>query len=390
MFINPAARLNAISEYYFSKKLKEIAQLRNKGKDIINLGIGSPDLPPADEVVVELQKWSSELHVHGYQSYIGLPELRQEIANWLLRHYSVTVDPMGEVLPLMGSKEGIMHISSAFLNPGDKVLVPDPGYLTYGAATDLVGAEKIYYHMDESKDWEIDFERLAPLPLNDVKLMWINFPNMPTGASGSHEQFHQLITLAQKHNFLIVNDNPYGMLFTDRLSILQIDGAKEVALELNSLSKSHNMAGWRLGWVAGAKDHIDAILKVKSNMDSGMFLPIQKAAIKALSLPDDWYLELNKIYKIRRALAFDILNVLNCAFAPGQEGLFVWAKAAENIENVEEWVDKMIYKAGVFITPGFIFGSRGKRFVRISLCSNEDALNESLERLHNFQQNHKI
>lgn len=391
MIISPSDRLSGVPEYYFSKKLKEIAKLNSEGQAIINLGIGSPDLPPAPEVIAELQTWSAKPNVHGYQSYVGVPELREAIATWMHRQYAIRIDAENEVLPLIGSKEGIMHISMAFLNAGDKVLVPDPGYLTYSAVARLLQAECIPYYLSEVDNWKVDLKHLLKLPLDDVKLMWVNFPNMPTGAPGSTEQFEQLIDLARAHNFLIVNDNPYGMLFTGaRRSILQTDGAKEVAMELNSLSKSHNMAGWRLGWLSGAADYLRAVLQVKSNMDSGMFLPLQKAAAKAISLSEDWYDRLNQLYAQRRVLAFEILDILDCHYDRAQEGMFVWAKVPGSIEHVESWVDEMIYKAGVFITPGFIFGQGGHRFVRISLCSNEDTFHQSIERLRNFQHNYQV
>ncbi len=382
MVIKAADRLEGVSEYYFSTKLKEIANLNKDGAGIINLGIGSPDLPPPDSAISELNEQATDLKAHGYQSYTGVPELRKEIARWMRSDYSVEFNSVEEILPLIGSKEGIMHISMAFLNPDDKVLVPNPGYPTYQAVTRLVQAEAVSYDLDEEAGWQIDFQKLMKLPLDQVKLMWVNFPNMPTGSKGTLEQFDRLIYLAKKHRFLIVNDNPYSQLFNgDPLSIFQAKGAKEICLELNSLSKSHNMAGWRLGWVAGAKEYIQAILKVKSNMDSGMFLPLQKAAIKALESPEQWKSDLIKSYEKRRVLAFEIMEALDCSFDKNQDGLFVWARAPESIRDVEEWVNSIIHNAGVFITPGFIFGSMGNRYLRISLCAPEALLSQSLDRI---------
>lgn len=382
MVIKAADRLEGVSEYYFSTKLKEIANLNKDGADIINLGIGSPDLPPPDGAISELNEQATDLKAHGYQSYIGVPELRREIARWMRSNYSVEFNSPDEILPLIGSKEGIMHISMAFLNPDDKALVPNPGYPTYQAVTRLVQAEAVSYDLDEEAGWQIDFQKLLKLPLDHVKLMWINFPNMPTGSKGTLEQFDRLIGLAKKHRFLIVNDNPYSQLFNgDPLSIFQAKGAKEICLELNSLSKSYNMAGWRLGWVAGAKEYIQAILKVKSNMDSGMFLPLQKAAVKALQSPERWKSDLNESYEKRRLLAFEIMEALDCSFDKDQDGLFVWARVPESIQDVEEWVNTIINNAGVFITPGFIFGSMGNRYLRISLCAPEALLSQSLDRI---------
>lgn len=385
MIINPADRLSHVSEYYFSRKLRDIAKLNQDGADIINLGIGSPDLPPSHEVIRTLNDWAQEKGVHGYQSYGGLPELRQQIAIWLHEHYSVSFKYKNEILPLIGSKEGIMHISMAFLSPGDKVLIPNPGYPTYASVSKLVQAEVISYDLDEGSNWEIDWESFDRLPLDDIKLLWVNFPNMPTGSRGSVEQFEKLIGYARKHDFLIVNDNPYGKLFSGQgLSIFQVDGAKEACLELSSLSKSHNMAGWRLGWIAGRDDYVETILKVKSNMDSGMFLPMQKAAIKALKSPKKWHKDLNRLYAERRKLALGIMQTLGCKFNPDQEGLFVWGKAPEYIPGVSEWIDQIIDKARVFITPGFIFGSNGERYIRISLCASEEILSKSHLRISKF------
>ena len=385
MIIPTADRLRTVSEYYFSSKLRELARLNAEGADIINLGIGSPDLSPPAVVMEELDLWAQKPTSHGYQSYTGLPGLREAISAWIKDTYGVAFDPGTEILPLMGSKEGIMHISMAFLNKGDKVLVPDPGYPTYSAVSNLVQAEVLTYHLDSSDDWTIDLDHLNSLPLDEAKLLWLNYPNMPTGMKGSPRQFEELVRLARRHKFLIINDNPYSMLFKGaKQSIFQIEGSREVCLELNSMSKSHNMAGWRLGWVTGQGDYLKSILKVKSNMDSGMFLPIQKAAIKALGLEKEWFLSLYERYAQRRKIAFNILETLNCDFDPRQEGMFAWGKVPANIGHAQPWVDELIHQARVFITPGSIFGAKGKEYVRLSLCSDETALNRALSRIKKY------
>ncbi len=382
MIISTADRINSVEEYYFSRKLKAIKALNDAGKDLINLGIGSPDLPPADEVIATLSKAAEASNNHGYQSYVGIPELKKAIADYLDKHFRIQVNYNTELLPLIGSKEGIMHISMAFLNPGDVVLVPNPGYPTYSSVSRLTNAEIQTYELDEDQQWMINLEQLENLDLSSVKLMWVNYPNMPTGQKGSLEQFEKLVFLARKHQFLIINDNPYSQLFSGKpLSIFQVEGAKEVCLELNSLSKSHNMAGWRIGWVCGNSEYINAILKVKSNMDSGMFKPLQLAAAKALEADLTWFESLNKIYHERRLLAFEIMDLLNCSYDKDQGGMFVWGKIPENISSVEQWVDQIIDEAGVFITPGFIFGSLGQRHIRISLCSNKEVLQISKDRI---------
>ncbi len=381
MVIEAANRLNSVSEYYFSKKLKEIRQLNQNGHDIINLGIGSPDLPPDNIVIQTLQDSSTLRNNHGYQSYTGLPELRAAISNYQKQHYNIQFNPENEILPLIGSKEGIMHISMAFLNPGDKVLVPNPGYPTYQSVSRLVSADLVTYNLNP-ENWMIDFDQLSRLPLDEVKLMWVNYPNMPTGQKGAIEQFEQLIQLAEKHRFLIVNDNPYGQLFEgDQLSIFNANESRKYCLELNSLSKSHNMAGWRLGWISGDSSYIETILKVKSNMDSGMFKPLQLAACEALKLDNNWFESLRKTYVKRRKLAFQILQALNCSFNELQGGMFVWGKAPESVSDVAKWLEELMMESKVFITPGFIFGSQGERSVRISLCSNEQTLETSLKRI---------
>ena len=388
MIISEAKRIRQVGEYYFSGKLKEIAALRQQGRDIINLGIGSPDLSPSPDAVDVLCRTARQPGSHGYQSYTGIPELRDAIADYMFRFYSVRFDPQTEVLPLIGSKEGIMHITMAFVDPGDKVLIPDPGYPTYSAVTRIAQAETVSYPLDESADWSIDFDYLSRIDLDEVKLMWVNYPHMPTGAGGSPEDFSRLVKLAAKHHFLIVNDNPYGQLHDgEQLSIFQAEGSREVCLELNSMSKSHNMAGWRVGWVCGEYEYLKMILRVKSNMDSGMFLPVQKAAVRALAADKEWFEHIREIYARRRRIAFSIMDTLECRYSANQQGMFVWGKAPDNVSEVAAWSDEMLEHAHVFITPGFIFGNAGERYLRISLCANEGMLQEALERLVRFKGN---
>jgi len=385
MIIQQAEKLNFVSEYYFSLKLQEIAKLNTEGKNIINLGIGSPDLMPSSNIINELNVSSLQENTHAYQSYKGADFLRKEIANFYKKTYDVELDFTSEVLPLMGSKEGIMHISMSFLNPADIVLVPNPGYPTYTSVSNLAGAQIRYYNLREDKNWDIDFDELENSDLEKVKIMWINYPHMPTGATIDNESYIKLIELAKKHHFLIVNDNPYSLILNGKpKSILAFEGAKEVALELNSLSKSHNMAGWRIGWVSGANEYISTILKFKSNMDSGMFLPLQKAAAEALANSDFLVEQNNKIYAQRRALVFEIFDLLNCKYSQNQAGLFIWAKLPENISSSEVLVNQLLQNAGVFITPGFIFGSNGERFVRISLTSKPEVFEQAKVRIKNF------
>lgn len=382
MIIQPANRLSDVKEYYFSKKLKEIRELNAAGKNIINLGIGSPDLAPSEETVKALTETAELSTSHGYQSYTGIPELREAISSWMNSTYGVDFKPENELLPLMGSKEGIMHISMAFLNPGDKVLVPNPGYPTYTSVSNLVDAEIEFYDLDENNGWNIDIEALKKKDLSKVKLLWINFPHMPTGAQADNQILKELIELAKKEQFLIINDNPYSLILNPNpQSIFNIEGAKEVCIELNSLSKSHNMAGWRIGWLTGAPEYISTVLRVKSNMDSGMFLGLQKAAIKALSNPLSWHEAQNEIYAKRKKLIGKIYDHLNVTYDPNGVGMFVWAKVPDEVESVEKLVDDILYKADVFITPGFIFGSNGDRYIRASLCANETTIKEALERI---------
>ena len=379
--IQKADRLKHVEEYYFSKKLREIAALIADGKPIINIAIGSPDLQPPFEVVEALKSTLQLNNAHKYQSYQGIPEFRLGIANFYKTHYNVALNPSNEILPLMGSKEGIMHISMAFLNKGDKVLIPNPGYPTYASVTKLVEAEPIYYNLNEQNNWLPNFSEIDKEDLSDVKIMWVNYPHMPTGTTASKLAFEQLIAFAKKHNILVVNDNPYSFILNENpQSILQVDGAKEVAIELNSLSKTFNMAGWRVGMVVGTSEIIKTILQVKSNMDSGMFLGIQKGAIEALKLSANWFEEQNSIYKKRRAIVWQIFDALGCTYAKNIVGLFVWAKLPKG-EKAEEFTDALLYKKEVFITPGTVFGSNGEGYIRASLCVNSTVLKEVLTRL---------
>lgn len=383
--IQTAKRIANVEEYYFSRKLAEVRTLDTPELRVINLGIGSPDQAPSASAIEALVTSAKLPSSHGYQSYKGLPQFRKGITDFYKSIYNVALDTETMILPLMGSKEGIMHISMAFVNEGDEVLIPDPGYPTYSSVANLVGAKLRPYAMREELNWGIDIEALKKSDLSKVKLMWINFPHMPTGRVASHEELKELVDLARKNQFLIVNDNPYSLILNDSpLSILSIEGADEVALELNSLSKSHNMAGWRLGWVAGKKDYIDAVLRVKSNMDSGMFLPLQQAAAEALKNGKAWFDALNKMYADRKRVAMQILDVLGCTYAMDQSGLFIWAKTSNKVADVEKWNDEILYGTKVFITPGFIFGEAGRRYIRISLCSTVEALGEALKRIEKF------
>jgi aspartate/methionine/tyrosine aminotransferase len=383
MIIPESNKLNHIQEYYFSAKLKEIARLKAEGKPIINLGIGNPDLPPSAETIDALVNSAQQFQNHGYQSYIGIAELRQAFAQFYKTFYQVDFNTNDELLPLLGSKEGISFISHAFLNPGDKVLVPNPGYPTYTSATYLAHAEPIYYNLDESNNWLPDLDSISDNILDEIKLMWINYPNMPTGAEGNIAAFEHIIAKAKKHKFLICNDNPYSLILNHEqaMSIFHAKGAKDVCIELNSLSKSHNLAGARIGMIAGDKAYLQTILKVKSNVDSGMYLPIQHAAMAALSNSMEWHVERNDVYKMRRDYAYQILDTMSCVYQTNQVGMFVWAKIPDSITDVEQLTEKVLHDADVFITPGFIFGSNGKRYVRISLCSNEKDLAEALQRI---------
>ena len=382
MNIQTANRLNGIGEYYFSQKLREIDTLNKAGKSIINLGIGSPDLPPHPDVIRVLQEEAAKPNVHAYQSYKGSPVLRGSMSTWYKTWYGVELDPETELLPLIGSKEGIMHICMTYLNEGDEVLIPNPGYPTYSSAVKLAGGIALPYEMVESRNWEPDLELLSASDLSKVKLMWVNYPHMPTGQQPSADFFARLITFARTHNILVCHDNPYSFILNDKpMSLLSLPGAKEVVIELNSLSKSQNMAGWRVGMMAGAKERIDEVLRFKSNMDSGMFLPLQLAAAKALSLGKDWYDGVNKVYRQRRELAFELLDMLHCTYNPNQVGMFVWAKIPSAYSDGYALSDEVLYNAGVFITPGGIFGSAGNGFVRVSLCSPQEKLQQAMERI---------
>ena len=380
--IQTANRLNSVQEYYFSRKLKEVRQLISEGKPVINMGIGSPDLSPDKSVIEAIQKAMFDDKAHEYQSYQGLPELRKGFADFYSNKFGVNIDYNLEILPLMGSKEGIMHISLAFLNEGDEVLIPNPGYPTYASVTKLVQAKPIYYDLTEENDWQPNFEHLEQTDLSKVKIMWVSYPHMPTGANATLELFEKLITFGKKHQILIINDNPYSFVLNEKpLSILQIDGAKDIALELNSLSKTYNMAGWRVGMVLGNTKLIDSILKVKSNMDSGMFYGIQKGAIEALKLDNNWFNHQNEIYTKRRNLIFQLAEKLNCTYSKEAVGMFVWAKLPEGI-SAEEFIDNILIKKHIFITPGTIFGSNGNGYIRFSLCVSEEKIEEAIKRFN--------
>ena len=384
--INTAERLNNISEYYFSRKLKEIDDLNKKGRRIINLGIGSPDMPPHPDVIKTLNEESSKPNQHSYQSYRGAIVLRNAMSSWYKQWYNVELDPETEILPLIGSKEGIVHICMTFLNPGDKVLVPNPGYPAYRSAVYLTGADCVDYELKEENSWMPDFPLLESLDLTGIKMMWMNYPNMPTGQLPTKKLFEQAINFGQKHDILICHDNPYSFILNDNpLSLLSINGAKDSAIELNSLSKSHNMAGWRVGLLAGRAQIINEVLRFKSNMDSGMFLPIQLAAAKALSLPGEWYKEVNNVYRTRRTKVFTLLINLKAEFSTSQAGMFVWAKIDNSEKDSYTFVDKILDKAGVFITPGSIFGSSGSRYIRVSLCTSIDKFDEAIKRIEEMK-----
>ena len=382
MKVNQASRLNAVKEYYFSKKLKEIAALKKEGRDIINLGIGNPDLPPSERVRTTLHVESWDETQHGYQSYRGAPALRNAISDWYKKYYQVELDAENEVLPLIGSKEGIMHISMSFLEKGDEVLVPNPGYPAYRTASMLAGATIVDYELDEKNNWLPDLKALETKDLSRVKVMWVNYPNMPTGAAGSVEFFQKLVAFAKRNNILIVNDNPYSFILRKKpMSLLSIEGAKEVAMELNSLSKSHNMAGWRVGMLLGKQEWISTVMKFKSNMDSGMFLPLQLGAVEALNNPPSWYENLNAIYEKRQKEAFKIMDALNCIYQKDQGGMFVWAKIPSSYKDAFELSDQVLEGAEVFVTPGGIFGSQGNQYLRISLCNKVEVFQECLSRI---------
>ncbi len=382
MQIDVAKRLQHTEEYYFSKKLREIDELNKQGARVINLGIGSPDLPPHPEVIETLNTNAQLPNVHGYQNYKGAPALRQAVADWYQRYYNATFNPNTEILPLIGSKEGIVHICMTYLQEGDQALIPNPGYPAYAAAVRLSGAEAITYNLTQEKNWLIDLNELKKQDLSKVKLIWINYPHMPTGASAPDAFYQELIQFAKEYNILICHDNPYSFILTDTpRSIMSIPDAKDVAIELNSLSKSSNMAGWRIGVLVGAEERINQVLRFKSNMDSGMFLPVQLAAAKALQLDASWYADLNKIYAERRQQVYEIMDLLDCAYQKDQVGLFVWARIPEKYEDGYALSDAVLERSRVFITPGGIFGDKGDQYIRISLCATVEVLKESIQRI---------
>ncbi len=379
---DPAARIQGVEEYYFASKLREIRQMNLTGETVINLGIGSPDLPPAAAAIEVLQEQALLPENHGYQPYNGVPELRKAIANWYKRYYSVELDPDREVLPLFGSKEGLMHIAMAFLGPGDHALVPDPGYPAYAAVTRLAGAKVKTYPLLPENDWLPDLDYIELMGYEKAKVMWINYPHMPTGKKGSRELFRQLVQYARANNILLVNDNPYSFILNEEpISLLETEGAMNISLELNSLSKSHNMAGWRIGVVAGRQEYLDYLVRFKSQMDSGMFKPMQLAAAAALEAGPEWYEELNKIYRERREVVYELLDTLECTYSRDQCGLFVWARIPQGEESGRDLSERILQDQRVFLTPGFIFGPQGDQFIRVSLCQNVTTIREALARI---------
>ena len=389
MIIETADRLKTTKEYYFSIKLQEVRELMAKGHDIINIAIGNPDMAPSQNTIDELTRQANKPENHGYQPYRSIPELRREISRWMQETYGVSLDANDEILPLIGSKEGITHISLAFLNPGDKVLVPELGYPAYSAVTEMTGGKAVRYPMPEHANWQPDLESIEKTGLTGVKLMWINYPNMPTGAPADKAMFEKIVAFAKKHKILICHDNPYSLVLNEGkpLSLLSVKGAMDVAIELNSMSKSHNMAGWRIGWVAGKKSYIDAILKIKSNVDSGMFRPLQLAAAEALKNPATWHKARNEEYARRREIVYKILERLGCTWDHAQTGMFIWAKVHPAAGSSEKLADHLLYKKNIFVTPGFIFGEKGRQYIRISLCVKQQALHEVLNRLSSFDIN---
>lgn len=386
MIIETADRLKTTKEYYFSVKLQEVRELIAQGNDIINIAIGNPDMKPSQSTIDELNKQSNNPDNHGYQAYRSIPELRNSISEWINSTYDVTLDANDEILPLIGSKEGITHISLAFLNPGDQVLVPELGYPAYSAVTEMVGGKAIRYSMIENENWKPDLHALEQTDLSKVKIMWINYPNMPTGARADIKVFEEIIEFARQHNILVCHDNPYSLVLNEAkpLSLLSVPGAKEVAVELNSMSKSHNMAGWRIGWVSGAKDYIDAILKIKSNVDSGMFKPMQLAAVEAFKNSDAWHQDRNQEYIDRRELVYKILDLLSCSYDKSQTGMFIWAKVDPLIGSAAKLSDYLLYQKNIFVTPGFVFGEKGNQYIRASLCVKQELLENVIERIESI------
>ena len=381
--IQPAQRLQSVSEYYFSRKGKEVARLNAEGKDIISLAIGSPDMPPSPETIETLCTEARKPNAHGYQPTTGIPELRQAMAGFYKRWFNVDLDPKTEIQPLIGSKEGILHTTLAFVNPGEKVLVPNPGYPTYTSLSKLLGCTIVNYNLRPDNGWQPDFDELEAMNLDGVRLMWCNYPNMPTGAPACSQTYERLVDFARRHNIVVVNDNPYSFILgKEHLSILQVPGAKDCCIEFNSMSKSHNMPGWRVGMLATNAQFVQWILKIKSNIDSGTFRPMQLAAAQAYNNSVEWHEEANvNVYSRRRQLAEEIMKVLGCSFDPNHVGMFLWGRIPESYNDVEELTEKVLHEARVFITPGFIFGSNGKRYIRISLCAKEEKLAEALERI---------
>ena len=381
--IKPAERLSLVSEYYFSRKLKEVAQMNAEGKDIISLAIGSPDMPPSKQTIQTLCEVASRPDTHGYQPTMGTPELRKAMADFYKRWYGVDLNPATEIQPLIGSKEGILHVTLAFVNPGEEVLVPNPGYPTYTSLSKILGAKVVNYDLMEDNGWQPDFEQLEKMDLSRVKLMWTNYPNMPTGGNARMETYERLVDFARKHNIVVVNDNPYSFILNDKpMSLLQVEGAKDCCIEFNSMSKSHNMPGWRVGMCATNPTFISWILKIKSNIDSGTFRGIQLAAAAALSNDEEWHHEANiETYARRRKYAEQIMDALGCKYDPHQVGMFLWGRIPDSYSNCEELTERVLHEARVFITPGFIFGSKGERYVRISLCAKEEKIQAALERI---------
>lgn len=386
--IKPAERVSAVSEYYFSRKLKEVARLNAEGKDIISLAIGSPDMPPSEAAINKLCEVAQQDGSHGYQPTMGTPELREAMAGFYKRWYNVDLDPQKEIQPLIGSKEGILHVTLAFVNPGDEVLVPNPGYPTYTSLSKILGAKVVNYNLREDNGWQPDFDELEKTDLSKVKLMWTNYPNMPTGANAQEDTYRKLVDFAKRHSIVVVNDNPYSFILNEKpLSLLQIPEAKDCCIEFNSMSKSHNMPGWRVGMCASNSRFIEWILKIKSNIDSGTFRGIQLAAAEAYNNSDEWHRQANiTTYRRRRDTAEQIMKELGCTFDPKQVGMFLWGKIPEKYNDAEELTERVLHEARVFITPGFIFGTNGERYIRISLCAKDDKIEEALSRIKGMKQ----
>lgn len=383
--VRTADRLNFVGEYYFSRKLKEVAEMNARGLDVVSLAIGSPDMPPSEATVEALCRNIRDINSHGYQPTAGIPQLRNAMAEYYKRTYGVELDPVSEIQPLIGSKEGVLNITLAFVNPGEKVLVPNPGYPTYTSMTRLLGVEPLYYDLDARNGWQPDFDALEKMDLSGVRMMWTNYPNMPTGAPATPELYRKIVDFALRNNIIVVNDNPYSRILNPNpLSIFNTDGAKECCIELNSMSKSHNMPGWRVGMAVGRKEFIRPVLTVKSNSDSGTLRALQLAAAEAFLNDDSWHREMNiEVFSRRRDIAMEIMDLLNCKVMPGQVGMFLWGKAPEGVEDAEEITERVLHEARVFITPGKIFGSNGKKYIRISLCAKEDKMREALKRIKN-------